>query len=308
MLSIYEKFIFVLVFILSMYMGFRSFSTMFKVINKGQGKLYFDNMAKRISKSLSAFLLQTTVLTSRPLISIIHSVVAWAFILYMIVNLGDILRGFIPEFHFLGDGMIGRLYRLFVDIFTVMALIGVVILLVRRFIFSSPTLEINENVFLLPSVRKGMKRDSLIVGLFILGHVGFRFLGESFSLAVDGPDAWQPLASSLAFVWQDLNYDLLIYFVHASWWLAIGLILAFIPYFPGSKHAHLFMGPLNYFTQPHRSSPGTLNRIDFEDENAEQFGVSKIVHLEKTQLFDAYACIMCNRCQDVCPATLTGKA
>jgi len=29
--------------------------------------------------------------------------------------------------------------------------------------------------------------------------------------------------------------------------------------------------------------------------------------LQQTHLFDAFACIMCNRCQDVCPAYVTGK-
>ncbi len=308
MLSSYEKIIFVLGFLLSAYLSWRSFLTMFRVINKGQGKLYFDNISTRILKSLSAFLLQSTVLSSRLLISIIHSIVAWAFILYMLVNIGDILTGFVPNFHFLGDGTIGHIYRFFVDVFSVLALIGVIILLFRRFVFSSPDLQIKDNVLLLASARSGMKRDSLLVGLFIFGHVGFRFLGESFNLAATGPDTWQPLASSLAYVWQGFDSDLLMLLVHICWWLALGLILAFIPYFPRSKHAHLFMGPLNYLTQPHRPAPGTLNRIDFEDENTEQFGVSKIQHLEKTQIFDAYACIMCNRCQDVCPATLTGKA
>jgi len=50
-----------------------------------------------------------------------------------------------------------------------------------------------------------------------------------------------------------------------------------------------------------------MERIDFEDENAEQFGIANMVHMDKTQLMDAYACIMCNRCQMACPAYLTGK-
>ena len=101
--------------------------------------------------------------------------------------------------------------------------------------------------------------------------------------------------------------ELLTLLFHVCWWLALGLILLFIPYFPKSKHAHLFMGPINYLTQPYRSTPGTMEKIDFEDENAEQFGIAKMDHMEKTQLLDAYACIMCNRCQMACPAYITGK-
>jgi Fe-S oxidoreductase len=52
---------------------------------------------------------------------------------------------------------------------------------------------------------------------------------------------------------------------------------------------------------------GALEPLDFEDEEREQFGAARIEHLSKTQIFDAFACIMCNRCQEVCPAYVTGK-
>jgi Fe-S oxidoreductase len=89
--------------------------------------------------------------------------------------------------------------------------------------------------------------------------------------------------------------------------LAIGLILAFLPYFPYTKHAHLFMGPFNLATRPERTSLGAMDAIDFEDETIEQFGISQLKDLNQTHLVDAFACIMCNRCQDACPAYVTGK-
>ena len=307
MLTSYEKIVFLLALCLSVFLSWRSFSVMIKSINRGQGKLHFDHFGSRLSKSLSSLFLQNTVLTSRPVVSLIHSLVAWAFILYMLVNLGDVLAGYIANFHFLGTGLIGNIYRLFVDIFSVLALVGVSFLLIRRFIFSSDELQIRENVLLLDSARKGIKRDSLIVGFFIFFHVGFRFFGESFYLALSGADQWQPLASTVGTLWLGSDSEIFIILFHVCWWLALGLILLFIPYFPKSKHAHLFMGPLNYLTQPYRSAPGTMEKIDFEDENAEQFGIAKMEHMEKTQILDAYACIMCNRCQMACPAYITGK-
>jgi len=307
MLTSYEKIVFLLALCLSVFLSWRSFSVMIKSINRGQGKLHFDHFGSRLSKSLSSLFLQNTVLTSRPVVSLIHSLVAWAFILYMLVNLGDVLAGYIANFHFLGTGLIGNIYRLFVDIFSVLALVGVSFLLIRRFIFSSDELQIRENVLLLDSARKGIKRDSLIVGFFIFFHVGFRFLGESFYLALSGADQWQPLASTVGTLWLGSDSEIFIILFHVCWWLALGLILLFIPYFPKSKHAHLFMGPLNYLSQPYRSAPGTMEKIDFEDENAEQFGIAKMEHMEKTQILDAYACIMCNRCQMACPAYITGK-
>jgi Fe-S oxidoreductase len=95
--------------------------------------------------------------------------------------------------------------------------------------------------------------------------------------------------------------------LHLSWWLALGVILAFIPYFPFTKHLHLFMAPVNYLLQPERLSMGELTPLNFEDESIEQFGAERIEDLSWTGVMDAYACIMCNRCQDACPAYETGK-
>jgi Fe-S oxidoreductase len=50
-----------------------------------------------------------------------------------------------------------------------------------------------------------------------------------------------------------------------------------------------------------------LEAIDFEDESLEQFGATTLTDLSQTQLVDPFACIMCNRCQEVCPAYVTGK-
>lgn len=136
---------------------------------------------------------------------------------------------------------------------------------------------------------------------------GFRFICETFTIRIYGIDEWQPLASFFSGLWKNMNLNTAEIFQHVSWWLAIGLILLFIPYFAISKHAHLFMGPLNFFIRPNRLSPGTLEKIDFEKEDAEQFGVAKLEQLEKKLLIDSFACIMCNRCQDVCPAYATGK-
>ena len=83
--------------------------------------------------------------------------------------------------------------------------------------------------------------------------------------------------------------------------------MLFLPYFPYSKHAHLFMGPINIMAKTDRKSMAALEKIDFEDDDIEQFGAAQIQHLPQTQLLDGYACIQCSRCQDACPAYETGK-
>ena len=87
--------------------------------------------------------------------------------------------------------------------------------------------------------------------------------------------------------------------------MALGSILLFLPYFPRSKHIHLFMAPINLAFR--KEVPGALTPLDFEKEE-EKFGAEKLEDLSWKRLLDAYACIMCNRCQEACPAYATGKA
>jgi Fe-S oxidoreductase len=308
MLTYSEKIIFIVVSILALFLTIRSFGNMIRVINRGEDKFYFNNIFSRLKEALSVLVLQKSVLKSRPVISLIHSVIAWSFIIYLLVNLGDIIFGFTGHNIFTGYGIISNLYQLFVDIFSVAAIVATAYFLVRRFLLKSDKLEYNENVLIHNSTKRGIKRDSLIVGLFIILHIGFRFIGESIFIKLHGNNIWQPFASVTSELWGIFGQNQQIVFQHFSWWVAIGLILAFVPYFPNSKHAHLFMGPINFLTKPNRTGYSLLRPIEFEDETSEQFGTARIEHLDKTQILDAYACIMCNRCQDVCPAYVTGKS
>jgi Fe-S oxidoreductase len=307
MLSFPEKVLFIVFAALSLGLASVTFARMFRAIGRGADPIDWSQAARRWREGLSVFLTQKTLFKTRPWVGAVHAAVAWGFTLYILVNIVDVFYGFVPDFHFLGGTLAGMVYRFIVDLFSVLILIGVVYFLLRRFLFHDPGLETREPVLLSEAARRGMRRDSLIVGLFIFLHVGFRFLGASFEVAAYGPDSAQPAANLLAGLWSTLDTSTINLWEHISWWGALGLILAFVPYFPYSKHAHLFMGPLNYMSRPVRRSPGTLEKMDFEDEDVEQLGVVKLEDLPQTELLDAYACIMCSRCQDMCPAYVTKK-
>jgi len=203
--------------------------------------------------------------------------------------------------------MVSNLYRLGADIFSMAVLTGIIALIIRRFIIQPVTLTARQDVLLHPKASFGILRDSAIVGAFVSLHVSSRFLGESFKVAQVGLDPWQPFASAVSHLWGNWSASALSIGEHASFWLSLGLILAFLPYFLYSKHIHLFFAPLNFLLKPARRSIGELSRLDFADESLESFGVSHLEDLGWEQLMDAFACIMCYRCQQVCPAYNTGK-
>jgi Fe-S oxidoreductase/nitrate reductase gamma subunit len=100
---------------------------------------------------------------------------------------------------------------------------------------------------------------------------------------------------------------------HTFWWIHGLLGLAFISCIAHSPISHILLGPLNSALASAR--PGViLKPIDWsalEDEEAEEvpaLGASKPADFDRKILLDSSTCLWCGRCDEVCPATQTGKA
>ena len=211
MLSSTEKVLFIIIAIAAIGASFITFRKMFRAIGKGTQPINWKAVWSNYSKGLELFISQITLFKSRPVIGLVHAFVAWGFTLYLLVNVVDVLYGFIPGFHFFPDHFIGKAYRVFVDAFTVMVLIGVMYFLLRRFVLKDSRLNINEPVMLSPEAKKGMRMDSLIVGFFILFHVGARFLSASFEIAKNNADSFQPAATMVSLLWSNFSEDSIIF-------------------------------------------------------------------------------------------------
>ena len=312
MLTPVEALLFILLTLFALASTYVGFQEMYAIIQRGQRELYLDHLPARVFNALRVYLAQTTTfkMKRRRLTSLFHLAVVWGFTYYFLVNVADVLEGFFPNYHFLEEaGIVGSVYRLLGDLLSVGVLVGVAYLLIRRFYLPArKDLTFHDNVLLHPKVKAGaIRRDSLIVGWFILFHVGSRFLGQSVQVAQTSPDIFQPFATLISPLWGGFGVNGLLIMQHLFWWTALGAILLFTPYFPYTKHAHLFMAPFNFLTRPRRTSLGEMTKVDFSDETREQFGAHKLEDLDKKFLVDAFSCIMCNRCQDVCPAYTTGK-
>ena len=120
-------------------------------------------------------------------------------------------------------------------------------------------------------------------------------------------DSWQPIVSAVASLWAGSAPNALVVGEHIMFWVSLGAVLAFLPYFPISKHIHLFFAPINFALKPEAPIHRRAWYINLDDQTIEQFGAAKMKDLGWEQIMDSYACIMCFRCQEVCPAYNTGK-
>ena len=300
MLTLPERIAFVVLALVCGSLAARGFYRIYKVVTRGEGNIPLHLFLRRVIPVTVEILLQKPILKARPLVSLFHAFVFFAFTFYTLVNIFDLAEGFVG-FSTLHRGGIWGVYNLIADLLSVAALVGMAALLIRR--FGLKPFRFNDTVLLNPHVPNGIPRDSLIVGTFILLHVGSRWFGQAIRIAASGePDWWQPTASVVSFALMGASESFLKIGEHVTWWLALGLILVFLPYFPYSKHIHLIVAPLNWILRdPNRS----LGQLDPPTNNGE--GTARLQELRWYQLIDAYACIMCLRCQDVCPAHNTAQ-
>jgi Fe-S oxidoreductase len=301
MLTGIEKALFLLLAAGSLYYAGVRFYDVYRTIARGKPDSRFDNLRQRILGALWIVFTQRTVLKARPVVSFFHALIFYGFLFYFLVNLVDLLEGFV-SFHARG-GLWGPFNGL-ADLLTASVLIGMIALIIRRFVVRPRDFAFPSNVPVQPEVRAGILRDSSIVAGFILFHVGSRLMFKATQLSREGTDLFHPVSSLVAGIFAGMNPGVVEGLNHFFWWGALGSILIFIPYFPRSKHIHLFMAPINLALK--KDQPGVLQPMDFEKE--EVFGAAKLEEFTWPRLLDAYSCIMCNRCQDVCPATNSGKA
>ena len=92
----------------------------------------------------------------------------------------------------------------------------------------------------------------------------------------------------------------------AAFWIHILVILGFLVYIPGSKHLHMLAAIPNVFLKP-IERPKPMFKTDLEAEGAQTYGLGKVSDLSWKAVLDLYACTECGRCEEQCPASVTGK-
>ena len=291
-----------------MYYTYKGVTRIVSHIGSGQGKIDFSLAWKRVGRLVIKAGLFQSVFRFRLVPSIFHSLIGWSFLILVATDLIDPVYAFTGIRELVHLGLVGHIYQSLADAANAAVLIGILFMVIRRFIVRPANLSARETTLLLPGSRFGIKRDSFIVATFILVCNTARLFNTSFYLAGTGePSTWEPVASAVAGLWSGMDAGTITLGELVMFWLYFGAILAFLPYFPYSKHIHTAFAPINIALKPERKSIGQLGYIDLNDQSIEQFGAAKMRDLGWEQIMDSYACIMCFRCQEVCPAYNTGK-
>lgn len=227
---------------------------------------------------------------------IMHVVLFYGFIIIQFGLIEIILKGFIDGYE-LPFGNFHK-YFSFLQEWTLFLMFAAVVYGFYRRYFEKLT-------------RLQWKRDGkalfVYIGLSILTlSVFFLLAFEAVRMGREPNLVYAPFSGVLANGFSSLSETASAVLFYAFWWIHILIVFIFMVFVPQSKQAHELFAAINVFFR--KSGPkGKPRKIDFEDEEAESFGVGSIEEFTQPQLIDLYACAECGRCTNMCPASVTGK-
>lgn len=266
-----------------------------------------DNLGKRIKDFIVIGFVEGLFhkrIFREPYPGIMHFFIFIGALLLLVATAMDVISHYIVEFIY------GNIYLglgLAADIGGVLLLIGAILAVIRRYIQKPERL----NSVLDDAVLLALIFVIVITGYFI---EGFRMIaatpeGLSQPEFYSYPEwaRWSFGGYFIASLFSGLSEGTRVTWYLILWWfhsvLAAGSIIYVCLSF--SKATHILISPANVFFKTSRPK-GALAPINLEE--AESFGVSKIEDFTWKQLLDLDACTNCGRCQDRCPAYLSGKA
>src|SRR5512134_2377556 len=186
MLSPIEKVLFAIATIASLYFTYVGAKRIAGHIASGQGKINWSLIWKRIGALIVKVGLFQPVFRFRPVPSILHALIGWGFLSFLLINLADLIYAYTGFKLLENTGWFGNAYRLLADVAGVAILFGIIAMAFRRFILRPKNLSTRKSTLLHPKARSGIRRDSAIVATFIFIHNAGRLLGESFYVAESG--------------------------------------------------------------------------------------------------------------------------
>jgi Fe-S oxidoreductase/nitrate reductase gamma subunit len=196
----------------------------------------------------------------------------------------------------------GKFYLLFsflMELFGLFLLLGVLMAAERRYVSKPDRLGYKETSDNTP--------DDAIVLLLLGSIIVTGFVIEALRIHVTNPpwEVWSFIGYTMSKAFAGMNHDTAKILHKVMWWTHTFISLGFIAYIPYSRLLHIITTPANHYKASLKPA-GSLEPIrDFE--TAESFGAGQLEDLTWKQIFDSDACTRCGRCQDGCPAYLSGK-
>ena len=262
-----------------------------------------NHLWKRLIETIAVVFSQSCSLRSvswKDRAGIGHFFIAWGFIAffssYLLFIFGESAYPGLSTL-LLGETAVGR-YAFLVNSVGLLLLGALLWAVVRRWVAKPPRL----------SIELTQSTDALIIVALIITIISLAFLSEGFYLASgEAETARGPVGKFLAQLFINLGLSVgTAATLHAvSWWIHFALIMGFAIYIPFSKHLHMVISPLTIFFRS-LEPRGSIELVR-DLETAKGYSSTSLQNFTWKELLDGYACAICGRCTNSCPAYLSGK-
>ncbi|MFN8426621.1 MAG: hypothetical protein U0X87_10255 [Anaerolineales bacterium] len=175
MLTLFEKIIFAIFMIASVYLTYRGAKRIAQQISSGQGKVDWSLASKRTGELIRKYLFFTPVFRFRPLPSLLHAFIGWGFFVYVFVNLNELILAYTGINVLHHAGIPGDIFRSAAEFISFALMFGMIGMSIRRYILKPATLTTRDTTLLNPKARSGITIDSAIVtGNILHAYAGAR--------------------------------------------------------------------------------------------------------------------------------------
>lgn len=231
-------------------------------------------------------------------VAMFHSLIFWGFVILWIAT--DLVAIHYDTPFKVFQGTVYIVVSFLADIAGVLLLIGLGMAYYRRYIVKPDYLSSTK-----PNSELWMYIQ--LANLVIIGYLieGLRILGTGMP---EGEATWSPVGWAFASGFSILGFsdDSLALVFRGLWMFHMLSTMVFVGSIGHSKFSHIILAPLSALLTP-KMRGGVLNPMDFENEDAETFGLGKISELTAKNRFDTEVCVECGRCTQVCPANQADK-
>jgi len=301
----YEWLIYIFMFI-SIGIFLFGFYKRFQVWTLAKGELHRnDRVGERLISLLKYSFAQAKVI-KKPLAGWMHFLLFWGFLVLALAAGVDASHYWLGFPHIEGNSYI--YFSAVVDVLGFLALVGVIVLAVVRYVQKPDRLNDTKTsdgwvLILIIAI--------LLTGFFI---EGLRIAAQIIQSTTLAQIAYEQQASPIGWIFAQWFVDTqsfvngqlesILVWHRILWWFHMAIAFLFIALMPFTKLWHIVASMLNY---TFRDLEPSACRMVENIEEAETFGVENIEEFGWKDLLDLDACIRCGRCQENCPAYNTGK-
>ncbi|OPX89773.1 (Fe-S)-binding protein [Pelotomaculum sp. PtaB.Bin117] len=251
-------------------------------------RVCYIRLARRRWKYFAANVLGQKKIRRYPLFGLCHAFIMYGF-LCLLPGIPDmaaerLLHAGIP---FVANNVP---YLFIKDLFIALVIVGITGCLLRRTVRKPEWL------------KNDIEAIVLLVLIFIVVLTEALYHGTNLALHSGSTALWPaPLAGAFSGLFTGMPAGAIAAAASIFWWAHFLAIFSLLWIIPNSKHLHLIFAPFN--TYWHSPEPrGAINTINLKDADNKTLGVAKMEDFTWKQLFEAYACTKCGRCNDQCPA------